>query len=605
MATRDEPLDSFPPQELYLEEPSLAETSDILTEPLGKVLIVDDSQAFVKQLARVIEGPQAIVETASSGEEAIERATRSAFAMILLDVGLPGLDGFATAERLRSMPEHASTPIVFMTGTMRDSSTAFRGYELGAVDFLFKPIDPVVLKSKSRVFIELFDQRRKLEAVVSELGNPDELSHLVEDLEVERRRRKALAERLWRSERRLRAVVQNNADGLLVTDPRGTILFLNGSAARMLGRDARDAVGLLFFLPDDGQLLELQIGEEIRKIEVRLSQVEWSLGERAVLAALRDVTERERFAHERRVMEAQLLEANKLEAIGQLAAGIAHEINTPTQYIGSNLEFIDRAGQKISQVTSALQMASRAGFSSEAVEKLRAELRTAKLDFLATEVPRAIKEARDGLEQVASIVRSMKEFSHPGSGSKEPTDLKRIVESAVVVSRNEWKYVADVNTSFAPDLPEVECIGVEIRQVVLNLVVNAAHAIAGRIEGDKSARGKIEIALLVEGEYVEIHVRDDGTGIPRDILPRIFDPFFTTKPVGKGTGQGLAIVYAVVVRRHAGYLRAASDPGVGTDLVVALPINGTPPTPSPLAMSFTDLHGQPVRSTHSVGEFLG
>ncbi|MBI4820782.1 MAG: response regulator [Deltaproteobacteria bacterium] len=581
------------PTELYVDEPVDVATDDIHTEPLGRVLVVDDSAGIRKQLTLVLGELPAVIDTAASGPECLSIAEQTELALVVLDLGMPGMDGFATAERLRAMPLHTRTPIVFMTGSMNDGRAAFRGYELGAVDFLFKPIDPVVLQSKARVFIELFDHRRKLEAVVSEIGDADDLSHLVQDLESERRRRRMLAERLWRSERRLRAVVQSNADGLLVVDPQGSVLFLNGSAARMLGRHPVEAVGQLFFLPEkDGDLLELQIGGEIRKIEVRVSDIEWSLGERAVLAALRDVTDREKLAAERRIIEAQLLQSHKLEAIGQLAAGIAHEINTPTQYIGSNLEFLDRAVQKLVQITESVQRATQSGVSHESLGALQAELKSAKLGFLVQEIPRAVKEARDGIEQVSTIVRSMKEFSHPGSGSKESTDLVKIVESALVVSRNEWKYVADVNTEIEPDLPQVECLGIEIKQVVLNLIVNASHAIASRTSGDKELRGHIEVGMRVVGDFVEISVRDDGTGIPVDILSRIFEPFFTTKEVGRGTGQGLAIVYAVVARRHNGYLRVGSDVGVGTRFVVGLPIKADGPAYSGLALSFTNLAGE-------------
>jgi PAS domain S-box-containing protein len=284
-----------------------------------------------------------------------------------------------------------------------------------------------------------------------------------------------------------------------------------------------------------------------------------------MIGAAMDVTSR-------RILEQQLVQAQKLEAIGSLAAGIAHEINTPTQYLGDNLRFLqDSFGQLFT-----LQKAYR---TLIAVMEGRPELqavvsaeRLADAEYLETEIPRAITQSLDGLAQVAHIVSAMKEFSHPGTREKVPVDLNRLVTNTVAVARNEWKYVAEVELDLAPDLPPVPCLPGEIQQTVLNLTVNAAHAIADRV-GPSGPRGTITIRTAMAQEVVELTVTDTGTGIPLEIQPRIFDPFFTTKAVGRGTGQGLAIAHDVVVNKHAGWIGFTTEPGRGATFTVRLPLH--------------------------------
>jgi signal transduction histidine kinase len=166
----------------------------------------------------------------------------------------------------------------------------------------------------------------------------------------------------------------------------------------------------------------------------------------------------------------------------------------------------------------------------------------------------------------------MKEFSHPGTVEKDPVDLNRAIENTVTVSRNEWKYVAELDLDLDPELPPVPCYVVDLNQVVLNLIVNAAHAVEARRDDRPMGRGRIGVSTRRAGDWVEIGVRDDGCGIPASQLGRIFDPFFTTKPVGKGTGQGLAIAHSIVVSKHGGTIHVESEVGVGTRFTVRIPL---------------------------------
>jgi signal transduction histidine kinase len=177
----------------------------------------------------------------------------------------------------------------------------------------------------------------------------------------------------------------------------------------------------------------------------------------------------------------------------------------------------------------------------------------------------------EGVDHVARIVRAMKEFSHPGPGEKAPLDINRAIASAVLVSKSEWKYVAEVTTDFDPALPLVPCLAGEFNQVILNLIVNAAHAISDVVR-DSARTGRIHITTRSDGDAVEIRVEDTGCGIPKANQSKVFDPFFTTKPVGKGTGQGLAIAYGVIVQKHGGEIQLESEPGSGTTFIIRLPL---------------------------------
>ncbi len=261
-----------------------------------------------------------------------------------------------------------------------------------------------------------------------------------------------------------------------------------------------------------------------------------------------------------------------MEGIGQLAAGIAHEINTPTQFVMDNLTFLSDAVKTVDRLLQQYREAVQAlAPESEIVARLKEEERSCDLDFMQQEVPRAIEQSLEGAKRVAKIVRAMKEFSHPDSAEKTATDLNRAIESTITVARNEWKYVSEVTTEFDDQLPAVVCYPGDINQVVLNLIVNAAHTIKEKIkDGEK---GKVIIRTKARGECVEISVSDTGMGIPEEIRNRIFDPFFTTKEVGKGTGQGLSLAYNLVVKKHGGKIWFETEPGKGTTFFLTLPVS--------------------------------
>jgi signal transduction histidine kinase len=287
--------------------------------------------------------------------------------------------------------------------------------------------------------------------------------------------------------------------------------------------------------------------------------------------------ETERLMVEREQMEFELRLGQKLEAVGQLASGIAHEINTPIQFVGDTVRFLDDAFTDIQGLVddyrSALAAAVDGQPPDELARKLAAAEQSADLEYLQERIPKALTRASEGLQRVGTIVRAMREFSHPPTTEMEPADLNAAVENTLIVAANEYRYVAELETDLT-ELPPVRCNIGDINQVLLNLIVNAAHAIddATGAAGAADAKGTLRVGTRRDGDDVLVTVADTGCGIPDDVRSRIFDPFFTTKEVGRGTGQGLAISRTIVNDKHGGSLTFQTVPGEGTTFELRLPL---------------------------------
>ena len=274
----------------------------------------------------------------------------------------------------------------------------------------------------------------------------------------------------------------------------------------------------------------------------------------------------------RRQLEADLRAAQKLESIGRLASGVAHEINTPIQFVNDSVHFVRDSFDSLRNVLAkfgALLDASPADAPALALAA-RAAYEDADTDYILDNAPQALESSVEGLQRIATIVKALKEFSHPDRKQKALADLNANIRSTLAIAANEYKHIADVTTSFG-EVPAVLCHAGEINQVLLNLVVNAAHAITDKV-GKNGERGTIEVRSYRQGDDVIVSVKDSGGGIPVDIQEQIFDPFFTTKEVGRGTGQGLAIARAIVVEKHGGDLTFETVPREGTEFFLRLPI---------------------------------
>jgi signal transduction histidine kinase len=267
----------------------------------------------------------------------------------------------------------------------------------------------------------------------------------------------------------------------------------------------------------------------------------------------------------------QLIVAENLRSIGSLAAGVAHEINTPLQYVTDNVRFLQGAGSLLSQLSAhARDLADLADPSPE-LEAYRNLLEETDLPFVLEEMPKAIADTIEGLERLSSIVMALKQFAHPGGVEIAPCSLNDLLERTTTVARNEWRYVADLALDLGPGLSEVPVAAGPMSQAILNLVVNAAHAIEEAHRTPETG-GKICVVSRREGDRAVVRVTDNGCGMSEEILSRVWDPFFTTKDVGRGTGQGLTIARRVIVDQHKGQLTVESEPGHGTTFVIELPI---------------------------------
>jgi PAS domain S-box-containing protein len=400
---------------------------------------------------------------------------------------------------------------------------------------------------------------------------------------------------LRRSESRIQTIIDAAAEGIITVNEDGEVLSFNRVASQLFGYDADQITGCQIdvIVPDccgglgasargincaaclNANSGALREATGRRKdgtsfpLELHVSEAEID-GCRTYVALVRDITEQ-------RQTQIQSAHAQKLEAIGQLAAGIAHEINTPVQFVGDNLRFLQTGFNDLLTAldlhAGVLQSAGDAAAMREAIAAVENAVEDLDLEFLRSEIPSAIEQSVDGVRRVSRIVRSMREFSHPDSDEKQPTDLNRAIETTVTVARNEWKYVADVDLDLATDLPPVPAHAGDINQVILNLLVNAAHAI-GEQRGDApSDKGRIVIQTRQRNAHVEMRVSDTGCGIPDHARSRIFDPFFTTKEVGRGTGQGLSLARNVIVKRHGGTIDFETEVGRGTTFIIRLPLD--------------------------------
>lgn len=313
----------------------------------------------------------------------------------------------------------------------------------------------------------------------------------------------------------------------------------------------------------DGTTFPLEFGLTCMEIDGRQHSV-W---------IFRDISKRKREEAKRLALEHELSQAQKMESLGTLASGVAHEINTPIQYIGDNLRFMKDTVTDLTDLIQTFMNESEKLSDDQGVKKLieavKSKAEEIELDFLCEEAPLSIDQSLDGIKQVASIVNAIKEFSHPGEDERSQFDLNQLIETAVTVTRNQWKYIADIETDLSADLPTIDGLPGDINQVIVNLIVNAADAIDA---AKPSEKGKISIATKTEGNNVIFSIKDNGSGMPDDVKKRIFDPFYTTKGVGKGTGQGLAIAYTIIKQKHSGSIDCSSSPNAGTSFTITLPI---------------------------------
>ena len=600
-----------------------------------RVLLIEDDPGDTYLLQTLLTRAEQVsfsLECANRLSTGLTYLSRSPFDIMLLDLSLPDSLGLNTIAKVRA--HTLDVPIVVLTG-LDDDDIAMQAVQAGAQDYLAKGnLDDNMLTRSIRYAVERhrlqtalaqarLEEEKNLKKAYDELetrveARTAELQRANANLQAEiaerrksEREREGLVAHLMEANRSLEALTQTvqqnhrETEQLLAAIPSmligieesGRISQWNAKAEATLGLRSDEVIGRLLQtcpLPWDSGTVLAQV-ECCRQAQhaMQLNNIPFTRGDDThgflgltispiqrgphdglgILILGEDITDR-------RLLESQLAQAQKLEAIGQLAAGIAHEINTPTQYVSDNTRFLQDAFQDLRTLLQHYEIVcQRAQANALTAEMLKQAERLAKqidAPYLYAEIPDAIQQSLEGLERVATIVRAMKDFSHPGSEEKVAIDLNKAISSTITVARNEWKYVAELVMDLDPHLPVVPCLAGDINQVILNIVVNAAHAIREVVEEGAATKGMITIQTRHVSPWAEIRIRDTGPGIPDHVRSKIFDPFFTTKEVGRGTGQGLAIAHAVVVEKHGGTITFDTAMGQGTTFIIKLPTDLAP-----------------------------
>lgn len=532
----------------------------------ARILLVDDENAIRKMLTRFLVAAGHTCRVAENVETAKKILAADTFDLLLCDLKMPGESGL---ELLKHAKKHyPQTGRVMITGY---GSPEFAGEILavGVYGYIIKPV------SKEVVLITV----------------ENALRHLRLDLHMQAYKLEMEKKVSQRTEK-LNAIMNSLNAGVVMVDRNMKIMEMNRKMQQFFpgvspgksmpcykafNSSAKEEV--CDCCPMVATFKSGKVCEEMKRVLTKNGKMDFRVVTSPIfdrngsiyagIALYEDITER-------LVLERDLQQAQKLESVGQLAAGIAHEINSPIQYIGDNIRFLKDAFEDIfkvldsyetfrSQVASAGTVPEPLGLPlSEAIEE-------ADLEYLKEEIPQTVEQSLEGVQRVDRIVRAMKEYSHPSGDEKKTADINKIIESTATVCRNEWKYVAELTSDLSPDLPAIPCFAGEISQVILNIIVNAAHAIGDITEGGSKGMGRISIRTDRTDKGVRIRLSDSGGGIPEKIHDRVFDPFFTTKSRGKGTGQGLAIAHRVVVEKHQGSLSFESEPGNGTTFIIDLP----------------------------------
>ena len=534
-----------------------------------RLLIVDDEMPIVKFLLRSLEKDGHTCQTALSANEAKSLMKSNSFDLIITDLKMPGESGL---DLLKFAAEfYPETGRIMMTG-YHNRDAEQKALQIGVYGYLIKPlnsqmINVTIQNSLRRVLLE-----NQMHACLNEA-------------------QKEVVDK----NRTLEAVLNNIDIGVALIDREMKVLSLNKTMELMCPeinyqkqKHCYDNITEYSTkgLCDDCPLVhafETKMPFHTERV-VRTDDVykEYKISAIPILENDKSVNKGMILYHDLTdLMETQrsMSESSKLAAVGQLAAGITHEINTPSQFLGDNIRFLEESFKELEPLFPIIQEIQGADISDqpalyEKCRRLKEEVAKVDLDFLQSDIPEAIEQSLEGVRRVREIVMAMKDFSHPGEQDKAPSNINEQVRNTLTVCRNEWKYVAEITLDLDDNLPLVECLQNEINQVILILIVNGAHSIEEKISDGNSKMGQIHITTKnLDQKYVQLTVRDTGNGIPYPIQDKIFEAFFTTKKQGKGTGQGLSMAQHIVMEKHCGKLGFSSEPGVGTEFSITLPVS--------------------------------
>lgn len=597
--------------------------------PSWSVLVVDDDRFSRMILKNALEKNGYIYLEAVDGVEAVEMYQREKPDLILMDVEMPRMGGIEACKRIREIENSSHVMILFVTSHNENSEVIEQAFAAGGDDYLLKPINPTVMRQRLKRVLEHSDLMKRMLFQNDMLQQMRQISFdFLQERDVKATLLHVLQESLRLTNSALGAVYllneEENCMRLAVQegmDVQPSVSCLVKGEG-LIGR-AWEHAGPFFIdnYPEWEHRLESSCWSKLHRVAAlplarggtvfgvmvlgRLSeQGEFNKEGKSVLTQLADLLalvvdnarimeDLEKEVIQRKKIQLDIEEANKelsttlgtlkqtqskmlqqekLAGVGQLAAGVAHEINNPLGFVSSNFSMLQRYAERLCELIEAyknvLEKAEVEGMAQAVVTDMREKEKNAKLELMLEDLPELFEETKDGIERIGKIVKALRVFSRVDSLEQfGEYDLNSGLDTTLVVARNEIKYVAKIEKKLEP-LPMIQAIGSQINQVLLNLVVNAAQAIQS--EG-REGQGTIRIQTSHEEGWVSCSIYNDGPPIPEEIRHRLFEPFFTTKPVGKGTGLGLSISYEIVVQKHHGELFFTSDEG-GTEFVLRLPI---------------------------------
>ncbi|MFH2067418.1 MAG: response regulator [Pseudomonadota bacterium] len=568
--------------------------NEIKPESMGNVLIVDDEEMIRHLLLRTLTGSGYDCITASDAAEARLCLKRNHFKIVLSDLIMRGESGLELIRYIRS--EYPETAVIIVSA-VSDLQTAHTAMEMDLYGYIVKPFD------SSQILISVDNALRRRELEIKEKAYHQmleqkvydrtmELQETVRELKIAQTEKEDVANFLHDQ----LVFMQNLMDAIpapiFYKDIHGK--YKGGNLAfesysgmpndRIAGKTVFDIApaGLAEIYHQADMKLIQEAGRQIYEASVKFADGSFhdvvfhkdvyrdGQGHVAgIVGVMLDITERKR-------LERKLLQAQKLESIGRMAAGLAHEINTPAQYVSDNMGFLQEAFADLKPIFEfiiKLPEAMKSGKSgTEIADEFKTLMKAADMGYLLEEIPQSIIQSMEGITHVSKIVHSMRDFSDMGMEQETETDLNKAIESAINFAQNEWKSVAVVETDFAPCLPPVRCLIGEIKRAFLNIIINAVHAVEEVIRKADGEKGKIMVSTRKKDDSVEIRFSDTGCGIPESIRHRIFEPFFTTKDIGRGIGQGLNVAYRIITEKHGGSMDFITEEDKGTTFILMLPI---------------------------------
>jgi two-component system, NtrC family, sensor kinase len=522
----------------------------------SKVLLVQNSISTAKIIGAILEANNFhVIDTVQNMQDAVARVKDQNPDLIIMNLKQNGDED--QIDKIQNIMLQFSIPVIFLTGN-NDNFLKITE-KLLPYNFLTKPFKSNDLISAVKISLYMHGMTAKIKE----------------------------------SEEQLRAIQSAIATILIGVSVNDTIYLWNNIAEKTFGLTTSEALGKLLIQCEvnwDKEKLYEGIAQSIvdnkpvkldeirfintenktRFLDIIVNPVKDKHGKlNGFLITGEDISDRKQ-------LEQRLSHAKKLESIGRLSSGIAHEINTPTQYIFDNILFLKNSFLHLTEIVKQNNNLIEDYKYNDKLESIVKDLKSMiskyNIEYLKDEIPKAIDQSIEGLDRISGIVRSMTQFSNPETDKKIPLDINKAIDNTITITRNEWKYCSNLSVNYEKALPPISCYPWEFNHVILNLITNASDAIKEKIGPNPKEKGKIDITTSTEGNMAIITIKDNGSGIPEEIKDRIFDPFFTTKDVGKGTGQGLSIAYDVIVNKHSGKLDVESKVGKGTTFTICLAI---------------------------------